>query len=89
LIPAEVRRLKPEQIAVFGYVVGSILAEALRRDGTQLDTEKLVYTLENLKDFDAGIGAPIGFGRNEHQGSHKVWGTQLDGAGHYQPVELE
>ena len=29
------------------------------------------------------------FSSNEHQGSHNVWGTQLDGAGHYQPIDLQ
>ena len=26
---------------------------------------------------------------SEHQGVHKVWGTQLDQAGHYQPIDLQ
>jgi branched-chain amino acid transport system substrate-binding protein len=31
----------------------------------------------------------ISYGRAEHQGSHKVWGTQLDAAAHYQAIELQ
>ena len=36
-----------------------------------------------MHDFDLGIGTVLRFSANEHQGSHKVWGTQLDEAGHY------
>jgi hypothetical protein len=49
----------------------------------------LVGTLENLRDFDIGLGTAINFNRSEHQGVHKVWGTQLDANGHYQPLELQ
>jgi branched-chain amino acid transport system substrate-binding protein len=31
----------------------------------------------------------LSFGRADHQGSHKIWGTQLDQAGHYQPIDLQ
>jgi len=57
--------------------------------GRQLDTEKLVETLETVRDFDMGLGAPISFGPTEHQGSHKVWGTQLNESGRYQAIDLE
>ena len=52
------------------------LLEWLKRAGRQLDTEKLVEALETVRDFDMGLGAPISFGPTEHQGLHKVWGTQ-------------
>ncbi len=35
------------------------------------------------------LSAPMAFSSNEHQGSHKIWGTQLDEAGHYQPIDLQ
>jgi hypothetical protein len=62
---------------------------ALKRNGPALDGEKLVTTLENLRDLDIGLGTPVSFSRSEHQGVHKVWGTQLDATGHYQPMDLE
>jgi hypothetical protein len=65
------------------------LVEALKRNGPQLDTERLVDTLENVRDFDMGLGTPVTFGRSEHQGVHKVWGTQLDATGHYQAIDLQ
>jgi ABC-type branched-subunit amino acid transport system substrate-binding protein len=79
----------PDYVSLEGYLSANVLIEALRRAGTQLDTEKLVDTLEGIKNLDLGIGTPISFGMTEHQGSHKVWGTQLDDTGHYQPLDLE
>jgi ABC-type branched-subunit amino acid transport system substrate-binding protein len=79
----------PDYVSLEGYVAGSVLVEALKRNGPQLDTEKLVETLENLRDFDMGLGTPVSFGRTEHQGVHKVWGTELDATGRYQAIDLQ
>jgi branched-chain amino acid transport system substrate-binding protein len=79
----------PDYVSLEGYVAGSVLVEALKRNGPQLDTERLVETLENLRDFDLGLGTPVTFGRSEHQGVHKVWGTELDAAGRYQAIDLQ
>jgi hypothetical protein len=79
----------PDYVSLEGYVTGNLLAEGVRRAGAQLDTEKLVDALETVRDFDPGLGTPLTFGRTEHQASHKVWGTQLDKAGRYQPIDLQ
>jgi branched-chain amino acid transport system substrate-binding protein len=79
----------PDYVSLEGYVVANVLIAALERNGPQLDTERLVATLENLRDLDLGLGTPVSFGRSEHQGVHKVWGTQLDATGHYQPIDLQ
>jgi branched-chain amino acid transport system substrate-binding protein len=79
----------PDYVSLEGYVDASVLIVALQRNGPQLDTERLVSTLENLRDLDIGLGTPVTFSRSEHQGVHKVWGTQLDETGHYQPIDLQ
>jgi ABC-type branched-subunit amino acid transport system substrate-binding protein len=79
----------PDYVSLEGYVAASVLIEALKRNGRELDTERLVATLENLRDLDIGLGTPVTFSRSEHQGVHKVWGTQLDGTGRYQAVDLQ
>lgn len=79
----------PDYVSLEGYVAASVLISALKRNGPELDTDKLVQTLENLQNLDVGLGTPVNFGRSEHQGVHKVWGTQLDATGHYQPIDLE
>ena len=79
----------PDYVSLEGYVDANVLIAALRRSGPELDTEKLVSTLENLRDLDIGLGTPVTFSRSDHQGVHKVWGTQLDETGHYQPIDLQ
>jgi ABC-type branched-subunit amino acid transport system substrate-binding protein len=83
----------PDQRAGFisleGYVAGRIFVEALKRAGRGVDTESLIAALESIQDLDLGIGTKISFGLSEHQGSHKVWGTQLDDACRYQVLDLD
>jgi branched-chain amino acid transport system substrate-binding protein len=79
----------PDYVSLEGYVMARVLIAALQNNGPDLDTEKLVQTLENLHDYDIGLGTPVSFGRSEHQGVHKVWGSQLDARGHYQAIDLQ
>jgi ABC-type branched-subunit amino acid transport system substrate-binding protein len=78
----------PDYVSLEGYVAANVLIAALKQNGPRLDTERLVETLENLHDLDIGLGTPVTFSRSEHQGVHKVWGSQLDATGHYQPIDL-
>jgi len=79
----------PDYISLEAYVSARILIEALKRAGPQLDTERVVETLEAMRDFDLGLGTPISFSRSDHQAVHKVWGTQLIETGTYEPIELQ
>lgn len=79
----------PDYVSLEGYITANLLVEALKRNGPQLDTEKLVNTLESMTNVDMGLGTSLSFGRSEHQASHKVWGTALDETGKYQAIELE
>ena len=45
--------------------------------------------LESIHGLDVGLGVPLAFGMSEHQASHKVWGTVLDAAGVFQPLDLD
>jgi ABC-type branched-subunit amino acid transport system substrate-binding protein len=78
-----------DYVSLEGYVAGNLLAEGLRRTGPQVDTEKLVDALESLRNYDSGLGALLTFGRTEHQASHKIWGTQLNAEGRYQPFDMQ
>ena len=79
----------PDYVSLEGYVAANVLIAALKQNGPQLDTERLVATLEDLRDLDIGLGTPVTFSRSEHQGVHKVWGTQLDATGRYQPIDMQ
>jgi branched-chain amino acid transport system substrate-binding protein len=72
-----------------GYLAASMLIQAMKRTGPPFDTEKLIDTLESMRNLDLGLGTPLNFGRAEHQASHKIWGTALDQNGKYQAIELE
>ena len=79
----------PDYVSLEGYVAANVLIQGIKRAGPQFDTEKLIDVLENTRNFDLGLGAPLSFGRAEHQASHKIWGTAMDETGTYQPIELE
>ena len=79
----------PDYVSLEGFVSANILIQALKRAGPQFDTEKLIDVLENMRNLDLGLGVPLGFGRAEHQASHKIWGTAIDENGKYQAIELE
>src|ERR1700746_206575 len=79
----------PDYVSLEGYVDATVLVAALKQNGAQLDTEKLVATFENIRDLDIGLGTTMNYSRSEHQGVHKVWGTQLDADGRYQPFDLQ
>ena len=79
----------PDYVSLEGFISANILIQALKRAGPQLDTEKLIDVLENMRNIDLGLGVPLNFGRAEHQASHKIWGTALDDSGKFQAIELE
>jgi branched-chain amino acid transport system substrate-binding protein len=81
--------VNPDYLSLEGFIAANILIDAIRRCGPQVDTERLVDMLETTHNLDLGLGAPINFGRSEHQALHKVWGTQMDKTGKFQPIELE
>jgi branched-chain amino acid transport system substrate-binding protein len=78
----------PDYTSLEGYIGASVLIQALKQT-TPLDIERLVDTLESMRNLDLGLGTTLAFGRAEHQASHKIWGTALDQSGTYQPIELE
>jgi len=46
-----------------------VTAEALRRAGADLNREKLVEALEQLRNFDTGLGGPVTFSPERRVGS--------------------
>ena len=79
----------PDYVSLEGYVAASVLIQALNKVGRQFATEKPAHTLEAMRELDLGLGTKLGFGRAEHQASHKIWGTAIDEKGKYQAIELE
>jgi branched-chain amino acid transport system substrate-binding protein len=79
----------PDYVSFEGYIAANVLIEALKKAGPQIDTERLIDTLEAMRSVDLGLGAPLNFGRAEHQASHRIWGTAIDDNGKYAPIDLE
>ncbi len=80
---------KPDFVSLESYVSARILIEALQRAGRDLTMDRLVEAFEGIHGLDLGIGVPISFAPSEHQGSHKVWGTVIDGKGSFRPLDLD
>ena len=78
-----------DYVSLEGYIAANVLIQAMNKVGPQLDTEKLIDTLEVMRNIDLGLGTQLNFGRSEHQASHKIWGTAIDDNGKYAPLELD
>jgi serine/threonine protein kinase/ABC-type branched-subunit amino acid transport system substrate-binding protein len=80
---------RPGFVSFEGYLAAKVYVEALKHAGPHVTTEKLIDAFEGIHNLDIGTGGPITFGPSEHQGSHKVWGTMLDGNLNYQILDME
>jgi ABC-type branched-subunit amino acid transport system substrate-binding protein len=66
-------------ISLEGFINARVVVEALRRAGPNPTRIGLRQALESLKSFDLGIGAPLNFGPERHQGLDSVYFTRVDG----------
>jgi len=80
---------QPGFLSLEGFIVGTLFVEGLKRVGRDLDTERLVGALEEIQGLDMGIGTLITFGKMEHQGSHKVWGSVLSEDGRVRVLAMD
>ena len=85
LLPDE----RPDAVSMESWLATKVLLAGLSRAGQALDTEKLIDALESIRDLDLGTGSPVSLGPSEHQASHRVWGTVLDGHGQFRKLALE
>jgi branched-chain amino acid transport system substrate-binding protein len=66
-------------ISLEGYINAKVVVEALRRAGPNPTRVGFRHSLESLRNFDLGIGAPLTFGPERHQGLDSVYFTRVDG----------
>jgi ABC-type branched-subunit amino acid transport system substrate-binding protein len=62
----------------FARAAAIVLAEALRRTGRHLTREGLVQSLENLQDFDAGLGPRLAYGPGRRIGALGAYVVAVD-----------
>jgi ABC-type branched-subunit amino acid transport system substrate-binding protein len=89
LLPKHSLGEKPDFVSLEGYLAANLMIEGLKKAGRDFTTESLVDALEQLRGVDLGVGATMAFGMSEHQASHKVWGTVLDGNGNFQSLDMD
>jgi len=66
-------------ISLEGYVNARVITEALKRAGTNAGRSTFRQALESLRGLDLGIGAPLTFTAERHQGLDSVYFTRVDG----------
>ena len=66
-------------ISLEGFVNAKVIVEALRRAGPQPTRLSFRQALESLRTFELGIGAPLTFGPERHQGLDSVYFTRVEG----------
>jgi hypothetical protein len=72
-------------ISLEGFVNAKVTVEALRRAGINPNRASLRQSLESLHNVDLGIGAPLSFGPERHQGLDSVYFTRVQGE-HWVPI---
>jgi ABC-type branched-subunit amino acid transport system substrate-binding protein len=73
-------------VQISAYCAAKILVEALARAGKNVTQEKLIQTLEQMRDFRTGLLPGITFGTNRRVGSFKAEIVCVDLASHsFQP----
>ena len=66
-------------ISLEGYVNARVITEALKRAGANAGRPGFRQALESLRGLDLGIGAPLTFTPERHQGLDSVYFTRVDG----------
>ena len=61
-----------------GFINAKVIVEGLRRAGPVLSRHGFRQGLESLHNFDLGIGAPLSFGPDRHQGLDSVYFTHVE-----------
>ena len=72
-------------ISLEGYVNARVITEALKRAGASAGRPGFRQALEALRGLDLGIGAPLTFTPERHQGLDSVYFTRVDGD-HWVPI---
>jgi hypothetical protein len=62
-----------------------VVVEGLRRAGANPTRASLRQAIESLRNLDLGIGAPLTFGAERHQGLDSVYFTRVEG-GRWMPI---
>ncbi len=72
-------------ISLEGFINAKVVVEGLRRAGPNPTRASLRQALESIRNLDLGIGAPLSFGPERHQGLDNVYFTRVEN-GRWAPI---
>jgi branched-chain amino acid transport system substrate-binding protein len=78
---------RPNYVALEGFINARVLVEAFRLAGPDLTRAGLVAAIEEMQDFDVGIGRTISYGRLDRKGFSNVYYSRLSPNGLFQTFE--
>ncbi len=64
-------------ISLEGFINAKVIVEGLRRAGVNPTRSGLRQAFESIRNLDLGIGAPLSFGPERHQGLDNVYFTRV------------
>jgi hypothetical protein len=65
-------------ISLEGFINARVIGEGLRRAGVNPTRQSLKQAFESLRGLDLGIGAPLTFSPERHQGLDNVYFTRVE-----------
>ncbi|UCD88389.1 MAG: ABC transporter substrate-binding protein [Desulfobacterales bacterium] len=68
---------QPSYVGLEGFSNAIVLVKGLQLAGRDLDREGLIEAIESLKGYSLGIGRPLNFGKEDHQGLDAVYFSQI------------
>ncbi len=72
-------------ISLEGFINAKVIVEGLRRAGVNPTRASLKQAFESFRNLDLGIGAPLTFGPERHQGLDNVYFTRIEN-GRWVPI---
>ncbi|MFT5154283.1 MAG: branched-chain amino acid transport system substrate-binding protein [Planctomycetota bacterium] len=78
---------RPNYVALEGFINARVLVEALRLGGPDLTRAGLVAALEEMQDFDVGIGRTISYGKLDRKGLSNIYYSRLSPDGLFETFE--
>jgi len=76
---------KYSPVSLEGFLNAKLLVEVLKRLGPNFHPKSVKAVVEGIKDYDLGIGVPVNFGPDKHQGLDAVFLTTVE-QGRFVPI---
>ena len=84
-IEQDYKPLRYSFVSLEGFLNAKLLVGILKRMGENITSSRIKEVTESIKNLDLGMGTPISFGPDKHQGSEKVYYTTLSD-GRFVPI---